>query len=62
MHALSRQWAREGRDVLVLRLAAAPLPPAGFDRLANEYGLKDHLEVHGRPGRWSSFAIAITQF
>src|SRR6266404_6650408 len=32
------------RSVLALRLTAEPPPPASIDRLAHEYGLKDHLE------------------
>ena len=32
------------RSVLALRLTVDPPPPATVDRLAHEYGLKDHLE------------------
>ncbi|MGL4961403.1 MAG: trifunctional serine/threonine-protein kinase/ATP-binding protein/sensor histidine kinase [Inquilinus sp.] len=35
---------RGPRSVLTLRLAAESPPPASVDRLAHEYGLKDHLE------------------
>lgn len=35
---------RAPHSVLALRLIAKSPPPASLDRLAHEYGLKDHLE------------------
>src|SRR5579863_9883961 len=42
-----KQWADENRvprSVLALGLTAERPRPASVDRLAHEYGLKDHLE------------------
>jgi hypothetical protein len=44
-HAVCREWRPDTGSVLVVRLAAERPSPAGLERLAHEYGLKDELDA-----------------
>src|SRR5215469_11194838 len=46
---LGADRTRAPHSVLTLRLIAKSPPPASLDRLAHEYGLKDHLERAAPP-------------